>query len=258
MNSKLIIVLSIVIIIISSIGIINQRQNKANLNNNKKEIFSVLVLTKDIKKGEKIGKDYLKVENKELTSDYLKDSLIIDKSVDFISDGGYFVNKDLGAKSILRYEDLLKSNTLDDSLDVSVDGELAFTFSLQEREFNILRNIKKGENVDVYFKYEEKAKNTDTGLVTRSDDINKSNKESANLTSLVLFFKDKRLLNITNTNGNNQVVLQMTSDDIKTIYAIENLGHFYIFPSSDDSKEKFLAEKILVKDKVKELRGDEK
>lgn len=256
MNSKLIIILAIMIIIISSFGIINQKQNLPNAN--EKELYSVLVLAKDIKKGEILKDGDLKVENKELNSDYLKDSLIIDKSADFIIGGGFSLNKDLSAKSLLRYEDLLKSNVLDDSLDISIQGELAFSFTFNEREFNILKGIKKGENVDVYFKYEEKTKSQDSGIVTKSDNINKSNKDNANLVNLVLFFKDKRLLNKTSINGENQVILQMNANDIKTIYAIENLGHFYIFPADKNSKENFSAEKILVKEHVKELRGDEK
>ncbi|WP_267524195.1 hypothetical protein [Campylobacter sp. MG1] len=258
MNSKLIIILSIMIIVISSFGIINQKQNTSNDNKVKKEIHSVLVLSKDIKKGEILKNGDIKVENKELNIDYLKDSLIIDKNIDFIINGGFSLNKDLNAKSILRYEDLLKGGILDDSLDISVDGELAFIFNLNEREINILKDIKKGENVDVYFKYEEKTKSQDSGIVTRSDNLNKANKENANLINLVLFFKDKRILNKNNSNGENQVILQMSANDVKTIYAIENLGHFYIFPADKNSKESFSAEKILVKEHVKELRGDGK
>ncbi|MBT0881544.1 hypothetical protein [Campylobacter sp. 2018MI27] len=49
MNSKLIIILAIMIIIISSFGIINQKLNLPNAD--EKKLYSILVLTKDIKKG---------------------------------------------------------------------------------------------------------------------------------------------------------------------------------------------------------------
>lgn len=260
MSSKILVILAVLIIALSSFGLMATNTNKNQTQAKLQKIEVELLQTqKDIKKGEKITLENIKIIKKSVDPSYLKDSFIVDKKENFIL--GYTTNKDLSKGSDIRYLDVVAPiASQDDTLDVSVDGELAFSFPLAAREFSTIKSLKKGSSVDAYLRYETKTKNSDNGVVSKS--LGSQSKENANLSKLILMFKDKRILNIkaksSDPNSAGDITLQLKPDEIKSVYAIENLGHFYFFPSETDSKNGVSTKKILQSDFIKELRGGDK
>lgn len=270
MSGRILIILSIIIIVISATGLFLNTKTAPNSNSNSDTIklsTQVIVVKKEIKKGQVIKADSLALENKNISLDYKKDPIILDKSIEYAS--GMIALKSIPVGSILRYDDIAAPQAkANDSAEIQIQGNLPFEFALSSREFNLIKDIKNGDRVDVYFGYEKKTKNKDDGIINKNDGSGYQNKENANLVDFVLFLKDKRVLNInqkesviTSKNGKGQIpikgfiTIELKPSEIKSIYTVENLGYFYFFPADDEAKSKFSTKNTLSKDFVKELRG---
>lgn len=260
MNGKIILIIATIILIISSYGLFVKTNTKHEQKQQEQKIkIELITATKEISKGANITPDDIKIEQKEVNTEYLKDSFIVNKPLSFLI--GSSTNKIITAGNPIRFEDVVFSNndTSDDSLNVNNEGELPFSFELMQREFNTIKHVKKGEFVDVYFKYETKTKNKDDGIVSKGlENANTQSKENANLSKLILLLKNKRVLNLKiDKNKTMMILLQLKPDEIKSIYAIEHLGKFYFFPAQDNAKNSVSTKKILSQDFIKELRGGE-
>lgn len=273
MNSKLIIILASVLIVISGFGIFLTKGEKTTQAKNQHNITSkVFVLAKDIKKGQIISANDIKMEEKSFNLTEVQDSYIINKPLAYVKD--CIATTDLKAQMILKYEYISRNGiSYEENLvldELSNSNDLPFDFTLSNREFGIVKYMKKGELADIYFRYEIKNKESESPIIARSKD--NSSKENGNLTNMILLFKDKKVLDIRtdlapkspqdskSINLGGTLVLQMNSDEIRSIYAIENLGRFYIFPAKEqqNSSSGISTQEVLAQDFIKELRGGTK
>lgn len=256
MSGRIIIVLSIVIIIMSGIGIFTLRNESQLKREPQLTSVDVIVTSSNVAKGSVLSEEKVSVQKKMVGVDYMKDSFILDRPVSYVV--GQLATRDLVANTVLRYEDLYK-RSVDEEVQ-PLDGGLLFTFPLGAREYDLIRGIKAGSMVDVYFRYEVRP-NRDDGIVSKSDGV--SSRESANLSKFMLMFKSKRVLKVKGdvdpeSKDGTSISLEMRPDDIKSVYAIENLGRFYFFPSSDTSATNVSTTGILARDFIKELRGGDR
>lgn len=259
MSSKITILLSIIIIIISATGLVLMRNDTIPQATAQERLLEVKVyeLTRDIRAGDKISPSDLKPLQKSVSVEYTKDSFVIDRQESYIL--GQLAARDLKSGSVLRYEDIYRK---EDSLALKPKKDfLAFSFPLKYREYQLLENIKDGSLVDVYFRYAKKS-SEDSKIVAKSN--NPTSTESGNLSKFVLMFRGRRVLGIDeNTSEKPEgvagyVSLEMRPDEIKSVYTIEDLGRFYFFPSQKKASQGVSTTDILPRDFIKELRGDEK
>lgn len=256
MSGRIIVFLSIVLIVISAFGLLAVRESAAPPPVSLLDI-STITLQKDVKKGDEILEADILLNKRQVTVDFTKESFIIDKPLSFAI--GQIATTDLPAHSTLRYSDIQQRHIFYDEISPR-NGLLAFGFPLPAREFDIISGVKSGSSVDVYFRY-EKSSGKESGIIAKSENI--ASNESANLSKLVLIFANRRVLSVRAFDADvknpkaakGAVQLEMSAEEIKKIYAIENLGHFYLFPASDAKSRAISTTDILPKDFIKELRG---
>lgn len=186
----------------------------------------------------------------------------------------YAANKQISAG-----EKISKSSIIDtESIEYSKlrllpqNGNISFVFPLDERHYATLENVKPGAFVDIFFRYEIKNPKKDEGIAPkRRKDNEYRNYETANTTTLIPLFEKKRVLfkqkikPEENQKGKEmqlehnvgQIFIELSQNDAKKIYTIENLGNFFIFATQDGKSNVVSTEKILQKEFIKELRGGE-
>lgn len=146
-------------------------------------------------------------------------------------------------------------------------GFLSFAFTLEQRQASLLEEIGTGDYVDVFFRYETKNPKKDDGIAPkRRKDGDYRNYETANTTTLMPLFINKKVLfkqhikvdekqtHSPKEREVGQIFIQLSPDEAKRVYAIENLGNFFIFPAQEQNKT-ISTEKVLQKEFIKELRG---
>lgn len=147
------------------------------------------------------------------------------------------------------------------------NGLLSFAFGLDERQFGVVENVKPSGYVDVFFRYETKNAKKDEGIAPKKrKDSDYRNYETANTTTLMPLFLDKRVLFKQRVRSDEkdknakeadvgQIFIELSQDEAKKIYAIENLGNFFIFPAQKGGEKVVSTQKVLQKEFIKELRG---
>lgn len=294
---RLILIFSIIMTIVSSIGVglylvkspsagavqggsndkgqVTKSHNKLSL--------KVLVANAEIKEGEQLQEHLFTPKTIEyysdlpLTNDYVKS----EDAKDLYST--YVAASNIKEGRKIEWSDITKAGE-STSRDIKLRPKgdmLSFAFPLDMRQWAMLENVGPQELVDIFFKYE---------LDTRGDGSGKSygivpkvgprgsglgNVNTSQLIPLAL--RRKVLANQavileqeSNQYDANQVdehikgylYVELSQDDVKKIYTIENLGDMYIFPSSKDADKKdskeartFTTENVLPKEFIKELRG---
>lgn len=228
----------------------------------KDDIYAAAIISKD-----NIKFDSIKYEN-ELPADF-KDVLSKDE---FQTATTYAANR-----HILAGEKITKSMLIDTASPeyaklklAPANGLLSFMFELDERSWSALEAVKPGNFVDIFFRYETKNPKKDEGIAPKKrKDTEYRNYDTANITTLMPIFTKKRVLfkqhikfdenskdnKDKNENSFGQIFIEISQDDAKKIYAIENLGNFFIFPAQNDKLKVISTEKVLHKEFIKELRG---
>ncbi|BCX78555.1 hypothetical protein [Campylobacter sp. 19-13652] len=227
----------------------------------KDDIYAAAIISKDNTKFES-----LQYEN-ELPTDF-KDALSKDE---FLSATTYAANR-----HIIANEKITKSMLLDTSSTeyaklklAPSNGLLSFMFELDERNWNALETVKPGGFVDIFFRYETKNPKKDEGIAPKKrKDTEYRNYDTANITTLMPVFTKKRVLfkqhiksdelkdsKDKGESGFGQIFIEISQDNAKKIYAIENLGNFFIFPAQNEKLKVISTEKVLQKEFIKELRG---
>lgn len=270
MNKKIIIIISIIILLISVFGLITSQENstKKQLSDlppaPKKVPYSFLVASRDLYLGEIINLSDITTETTLEDEDKTYDDIIINQNKDFIADS--ILLKNIKKGDLISYSDIARpSSTAYNNLRATPKkGLYSFDFQLSKREYLFLNKIKPNEFVDIYFKYETKNKKTIPILPKKNLSQQYSNETNANSSNLILMFVNKRVLFLEKTPTKTEekvltpiaeIHIELSDEEIKTIYAIEDLGDFIIFPSNKNHKNIISTENILTKDFIKELRG---
>lgn len=289
MNHKITIILSLILIVLAIFGIsINLKSNQAKTI--KTEEIKETDLQKDYiiyKANENINKGtFFDLELFSEKKVKLKQSQII--SGDYVTK-----EEELDLNSFIIVKDLEKGETLtksmlgvkekvyeNDKVLRPKDGFLSFGFSIEPRQFYLISEIEPNDLVDLYFKYEVKNPKKNNSVIPkkRQDDEYSTNKDGANIVNLKTFLKSVRVLkyepkvlSIQDTNAKGKTItknilasdqgdlyLELSKDDVKKIFILENAGNFIILPADKNKNdEKIAIESILTKDFIKEIRGKE-
>lgn len=289
MNHKITIILSLILIVLAIFGIsINLKSNQAKTI--KTEEIKETDLQKDYiiyKANENINKGtFFDLELFSEKKIKLKQSQII--SGDYVTK-----EEELDLNSFIIVKDLEKGETLtksmlgvkekvyeNDKVLRPKDGFLSFSFSIEPRQFYLISEVKPNDLVDLYFKYEVKNPKKNNSIIPkkRQDDEYSTNKDGANIVNLKTFLKSVRVLkyepkvlSIQDTNVKGKTItknilasdqgdlyLELSKDDVKKIFILENAGNFIILPADKNKNdEKIAIESILTKDFIKEIRGKE-
>lgn len=289
MNHKITIILSLILIVLAIFGIsINLKSNQAKTI--KTEEIKETDLQKDYiiyKANENINKGtFFDLELFSEKKIKLKQSQII--SGDYVTK-----EEELDLNSFIIVKDLEKGETLtksmlgvkekvyeNDKVLRPKDGFLSFSFSIEPRQFYLISEVEPNDLVDLYFKYEVKNPKKNNSVIPkkRQDDEYSTNKDGANIVNLKTFLKSVRVLkyepkvlSIQDTNAKGKTItknilasdqgdlyLELSKDDVKKIFILENAGNFIILPADKNKNdEKIAIESILTKDFIKEIRGKE-
>lgn len=289
MNHKITIILSLILIVLAIFGIsINLKSNQAKTI--KTEEIKETDLQKDYiiyKANENINKGtFFDLELFSEKKVKLKQSQII--SGDYVTK-----EEELDLNSFIIVKDLEKGETLtksmlgvkekvyeNDKVLRPKDGFLSFGFSIEPRQFYLISEVEPNDLVDLYFKYEVKNPKKNNSVIPkkRQDDEYSTNKDGANIVNLKTFLKSVRVLkyepkvlSIQDTNAKGKTItknilasdqgdlyLELSKDDVKKIFILENAGNFIILPADKNKNdEKIAIESILTKDFIKEIRGKE-
>ncbi|PAF53565.1 hypothetical protein BKH42_05120 [Helicobacter sp. 13S00482-2] len=271
MNKKIIIIISILILIVSIMGLLTSQENSSNKNSQplpviKKLTYSFLVTSRDLHKGEIIDASDVNIQTIEDDEGMNWDERIVNKNKDFITNS--IVLRDLKKGDYISSEDVARpgSETYHQLKANPKKGLFSFSFELNKREYLILSKLKPNEVVDIYFKYETRNKKSIPVLPKRNPNQSYSSEGNANSSNLALMFSNKRVLflekippiseehpNKSKPIANLQV--ELSEEEIKQIYTIEDLGIFVIFPASKKQKEGISTANVLTKDFIKELKG---
>lgn len=270
MNKKIIIIISIMILLISVFGLVTSQENstKKQLSDlppaPKKVHYSFLVASRDLYSGEIINLSDITTETTLEDEGKTYDDVIINQNKDFIADSILLKNVKKG--NLISHSDIARpSSTAYNNLKATPKkGLYSFGFHLAKREYSLLNKIKPNEFVDIYFKYETKNKKTIPILPKKNPNQQYSSETNASSSNLILMFATKRVLFLEKTplkteekdlKSIAEIHIELSDEEIKKIYAIEDLGDFIIFPSSKNHKNTIATENILTKDFIKELRG---
>lgn len=258
------------ILLISVFGLITSQENstKKQLSDlppaPKKVPYSFLVASRDLYSGEIINLSDITTETTLEDEDKTYGDIIINQNKDFIADSILLKNVKKG--DLISHSDIARPSSVayNNLKATPKKGLYSFGFQLSKREYSFLNKIKPNEFADIYFKYETKNKKTIPVLPKKNLDQQYSSETNANSSNLILMFADKRVLFLEKTptlaeekvfHPIAEIHIELSDEDIKTIYAIENLGDFIIFPSNKNHKNIIATENILTKDFIKELRG---
>ncbi|PAF46955.1 hypothetical protein BKH46_05830 [Helicobacter sp. 12S02634-8] len=274
MNRKIMIVLSSLILIVAVFGLFLTQSAPAPKEQAEskpiEQTYSFLVAARDLKQGEVLDGADIAIET--LTDIQGKEwgDVVVDGPKDLITDSILLSNISKGQK--LSYSQLARpgSEAYDKMRADPKEGLFPFGFALEEREYQILSKLKPNEYVDIYFKYETKNKKSVNILAKKDKKQPYASEDTGNSSNLFLVFANKRVLFLQksptppqDTKSNDisppQGVLniELDSEEIKKIYAIENLGYFYIFPTSVSARSMIGTNNILTKEFIKEFRGGE-
>ncbi|PAF43372.1 SAF domain-containing protein [Helicobacter sp. 11S03491-1] len=278
MNRKIMILISIMILLVSVLGLFITQGESSNSTKQdniepSKQTFSLLSATKNLHAGEIINPTDIATQTIEDKEDKIWGDKIVDKNKDFILDS--ILLRDIPKGEIITYSDIARPGSKEyDQLKASPRKSLfSFGFDLNQREYVVLQKLKPNEFVDIYFKYETKNPKNIPVLPKQSQNQQYSSQENANSTNLVLVFPHKRVLFLEKKSSQEKSDLQnlqktpqimahlyaeLSQEDIKKVYTIEDLGYFFILPSSQTSQksQNFLAtDDVLTKDFIKELKG---
>ncbi|MDO7253126.1 hypothetical protein [Helicobacter cappadocius] len=270
MNKKIIIIISIIILLVSILGLLTSQEDTSNKvpqtsPTPKKITYSFLVTTRDLHSGEIINFSDIATEYKEDEENKDWGNILVNKTKDFITNsialknikkGEFILESDITRPGTQRYNEL--------KIDAR-DGLFSFGFDLTKREYSILSKLKPGQLVDVYFKYETKNKKTIPVLPKRNQNQQYLGDGNASSTNLILLFSNKKVLFLEKIPAQEEQTLpskpiaqlhvELSEEEIKKIYAIEDLGIFIIFPTNKKQQNNIATENILTKDFIKELRG---
>lgn len=281
MNQKVMIILSSLIVLISLFGLTLQgggKSAKAEMVPPPHRSYTVFIAVKNILPGEIITPDDFKADTFQVQEGEDLGDMVVDKSKDFILDS--IALKSIQKDQNIFYSDFAQPGSVEYNKFRSSpnSGSFAFGFALGQREYAILQKIKPNERVDIYFRYETKNPLKKSGSVVPKKQ-GYSSESNANSTNLLLMFSDKRVLfleknslpllkndiqeesmvsdeqQIGVTQARSKLYIELSQEEIKRIYATENLGYFFIFPAINSAQRTLSTENILTKDFVKELRG---
>lgn len=277
MNQKVMIILSSLIVLISLFGLTLQGGGKSQKDEEAvvpKRSYTIFSAAKDIVAGEVITPEDFKADT--LQAEEGKDwgDIVVDKSRDFILDS--IAIKSISKDEKISYADFAQPGSIEyNKLRASPSkGFFSFGFVIDQREYAILQKLKPNERVDIYFRYETKNAIKRSGSVVPKKQ-GYSSENNANSTNLLLMFSDKRVLFLeknldlssshttqeeakdldVRSHSKSKLYIELSQEEIKRIYATENLGYFFIFPTITSAQQALSTDNILTKDFVKELRG---
>lgn len=289
MNHKITIILSLILIVLAIFGIsINLQSNQVKTINieemketDLQKDYTIYKANENINKGtffdlELFSEKKVKLKQSQIISG---DYIIKEEELDLNS---FIIVKDLEkgetlTKSMLGVKEKVYEN---DKVLRPKDGFLSFAFSIEPRQFYLINEIKPNDLVDLFFKYEVKNPKKNNSVIPkkRQDDEYSTNKDGANIVNLKTFLKSVRVLkyepkvlSIQDINAKGKTItknilasdqgdlyLELSKDDVKKIFILENVGNFIILPADKNkNNEKIAIESILTKDFIKEIRGKE-
>lgn len=270
MNKKIIIIISILILFVSAFGLLSSEGNATK--NNAKDLppapkkisYSFLVAARDLHQGEIVNLSDITTETALEDENKSYGDVIINQNKDFIADS--ILLKNIKKGDLISHSDIAhpSSEAYSALKATPKKGYYSFGFSLAKREYSFLNKMRPNEFVDIYFKYETKNKKTIPLLPKKNPSQQYSSETNANSTNLILMFPHKRVLFLEKIPTSPQdkevrpiaeIHIELLDKEIKSIYAIEDLGDFIIFPSGKNHTNTIATEDILTKDFIKELRG---
>lgn len=243
----------------------------------KKIIKNILVANDEIEVAEPLNLTNTRVQTFEFDNEVPQSFVDLITKEEFDADSSLAAAKKIEANQHINKHDLvyIGSEEYSKLMLQPAQEHISFMFPLNERDYSILSQLKPSDYVDVFFRYETKNPKKDDGIAPKKRKDNEyNNYDSANITSLIPLFIHKKVLfnqkfietdevegaqkEDSRTKG--YIFVELSKDDAKKFFTLENLGNFFIFPS--ESKETvennriISTENILQKEFIKELRGN--